>query len=196
MPATRLIRKLAGAENIGQNGSSRPDPAAEDDDTTGDDTTGDDSPPTPPAVSSNAQDLVELGYDLDTLRQAARSFATELAEGIEGNDADRLAGLVLSDAELRPIATDGGFRILSGMILAQSRKKLADITEAAARKTTGHSWTPGSLHATSTDSKIWAKRAPLMIGSVLGLEVGVAPILLEIEQLVYVDEKWRILRIK
>lgn len=142
-----------------------------------------------------ARSVSEIGADEAALLKSVEAFAGELAAALTSQDPAKINQLIVSEAELKSVVTDGSYPVLSGMPLAAS-KRLKEIATAFAGQKTEHEWAPGTLHPTSARLKIWSKEIPMMIGGVLTVDIGGAPLLIRFEQLLYVQNNWRVFRIK
>jgi hypothetical protein len=111
----------------------------------------------------------------------------------EGRRAEAEAAMV-SDAELERILAPGPRQVLGGALRSQNMEALA----AALRATDGrsgvtHTWRPGVVRYSPENSGTFRRVYPIMGSAALELREGNALLwTVTVEQIIYVDDVWKI----
>ena len=150
---------------------------------------------TPPAEKPPAEEPTEkpdAAARSEVLLAKAEALARRLVEHLEKRDAKGAKELLISEADLRSIMAVGGYQILAGTRLPQNERLMDSLMESVGGGSIELTWTAGQLTETRTHQTLFIKKRPMIIDSLLTLKSGGFPVLVKIQQLIFVGGGWKI----
>lgn len=126
----------------------------------------------------------------------SKDLALLLSEALKAGDRKKIEQCFVNKDDLEGIVKPGMMDVISGMAYSGSKSKVGALIEAIAGQQATMEWNPGRLHETPNRPNIWAKKSPMLIAAVLTLEIEGAPILVQLEQVLYSKSGWKILRMR
>jgi hypothetical protein len=140
--------------------------------------------PTPPPAAA---------ADEKALLAGAESLGKTFFEALRAGDRERARALVFSEKDFENAVTPGHRVIIQSTIAAQNDLVVEKLVEALRGKDAKAVWKPGEL---ATGAKgVFQKPLPILSRAALDIDLDGAPITILLDQMVHIDEGWRIFRL-
>jgi hypothetical protein len=152
------------------------------------------SPAGQPEPPRPGERRLEIKAEREELLAAAEELARKLVEATQAGDLEAARMLLISEAEIEELVTQGMAAILTPLLLPKNDRILADLIRATRGKELKYEFNPGGIGATAGPGTFRSTR-PVMEGATLEISTGGVPIILQLEQLLWVEGSWKIFRL-